>query len=566
MTCHLCTGAPKGSALPGVLREPVLPDRFRGRARSLSPPSLVFAVVWTIAFASLAANAEVKLANIFGSGGILQHGKPVPVWGLADPGEPVTVTLKGVDGSALFREVGTVANIEGKWVVTFDPLTAGDQFHLEVVGSDSRASAHNLQAGDIWFYAGRYRFRYMRLIPTMNEAVWEEDREKLAPYLRLYQVGGSDGSSASSRQPQRSEDGRWMGPTVHTIFGFSPGIAIHFAIEQIREKQIPVGIIYAASMEDHWIDEYLPVASCFHDPVLGQTERVRELAFAVGGTDACRTLNAERIAYMEAYLDASIRDNQAGLRVKYPAFPMPPEVNEMRIGGVHNARVHPLLPLAVKGIIFNDPGGPNPMDVETHTAKLALLIDTLRTGFNNPELPVYVIQARAQRSQNANRNPVLFAAQQKIAQAKPHVERVVWHDMEAFSEASDILLKKIPAIGKRLHAQVGHRLDGINPETAQTPKLIGLDLKARAVALTFSMPLTTSDGRPADGFAIGNRPARADIQGVRLIVEADGRVDPASVTYGFVNSAIQERLNVVGVNGMPIPAFSTRYLPGKEDE
>ena len=232
----------------------------------------VFAIVSTLVFAVLAARAEVKLANIIGSGGILQHGKPVPVWGLADPGEPVKVSLGGINGCALVREAETVADRDGKWIVTFAPLTSGDTFHLAARGRDSTASAHNLQAGDVWFYAGKYRFRYMRLIPAITEKGWKEANADLFPLLRLYATAGVRDDAGACTMPQRAEDGKWVGPDAYNIFGFSPGIMCHFAIERIREKKIPVGIVYAASIYDHGIDEYLPAEAFVQDPVLGQTE------------------------------------------------------------------------------------------------------------------------------------------------------------------------------------------------------------------------------------------------------------------------------------------------------
>lgn len=39
--------------------------------------------------------ADVKLSALFSDNALLQANKPVPVWGLADPGEPVTVRFAG---------------------------------------------------------------------------------------------------------------------------------------------------------------------------------------------------------------------------------------------------------------------------------------------------------------------------------------------------------------------------------------------------------------------------------------------------------------------------------------
>ena len=59
--------------------------------------------------------AEVKPAIIFSSNMVLQQGTNIPVWGWADDGEKVSVTLKG-------NKLETIADEEGKWMVRF-PMT-----------------------------------------------------------------------------------------------------------------------------------------------------------------------------------------------------------------------------------------------------------------------------------------------------------------------------------------------------------------------------------------------------------------------------------------------------------
>ena len=66
-----------------------------------------------------AASAEVKLAGVFGDHMVLQRDVALPVWGWADPGEAVTVTL---GGQTQDRHAPTRA---GKWSVRFDTLPAG---------------------------------------------------------------------------------------------------------------------------------------------------------------------------------------------------------------------------------------------------------------------------------------------------------------------------------------------------------------------------------------------------------------------------------------------------------
>ena len=45
-------------------------------------------------FSCLTSFGDVQLASVFSDHMVLQRGKPVPVWGTAEPGEKVTVQLK----------------------------------------------------------------------------------------------------------------------------------------------------------------------------------------------------------------------------------------------------------------------------------------------------------------------------------------------------------------------------------------------------------------------------------------------------------------------------------------
>ncbi len=62
--------------------------RYRSLVRNLACFALIAG--WTAV-----AAAAVKLPAIFGDDMVLQRGRPVPVWGWADKGEKVTVSIAG---------------------------------------------------------------------------------------------------------------------------------------------------------------------------------------------------------------------------------------------------------------------------------------------------------------------------------------------------------------------------------------------------------------------------------------------------------------------------------------
>src|SRR5689334_11777135 len=85
------------------------------------------ALLATFAFCAASARADVKLPSMFTDHAVLQRDMPVPVWGSADPGEEVTVTIAG-------QTQKTKADDNGKWRVTLEPLKVGDPLTLVVEG------------------------------------------------------------------------------------------------------------------------------------------------------------------------------------------------------------------------------------------------------------------------------------------------------------------------------------------------------------------------------------------------------------------------------------------------
>ena len=522
---------------------------------SLFRKTVTVLMVITLAFS---LNAKVKLANIFCSNGVIQYGKPVPIWGLATPGEKVKIKIHGVNGCMIKQNHDAIADRQGKWVVTLEPLKAGDQFHIFVQGENSKTGGYNIKAGDVWFYAGGYRHRYLRSIPQITMKGWAKENKDLFPLLRIY------GTNKINTILQRQENGRWGGPTADVIFGFTPGIADHFAIELCRDKKIPVGVVHVASLNGHWIDKYLSAEDFVKDPILGKTEDAKKLSYRVGGTKECKKINAERIAYMETYLAKSIEKNSKNKIVENPNFPQFPKWAETKTSMLYNGAIHPLLPLAVKGVIYNDPNGPKPFNFKNHGAKFELLVKLFRKWFNDPELPVFIMQGKGSRSQRMHRCKIRYAMQQKIAQKDKNVEIVVTNDIET----DDLLLKTIPAKGHRVYELAKRKVYGDKSVKSETPQITGFKSENGKIVITFSMPLQTFNGLAPDGFAVKAkgksiyRVANAELKGNTIILTAPGIKEPEHANYCYVNNAIKKSPNVIGENKMPVSAFSTELLNG----
>ena len=83
-------------------------------------------------FAALAvapAMADVRLPALFTDHMVLQQGQKNRVWGWADAGEDVIVTISGQRHTAKADE-------KGKWQVTLDALAIGGPHTLSITGKN----------------------------------------------------------------------------------------------------------------------------------------------------------------------------------------------------------------------------------------------------------------------------------------------------------------------------------------------------------------------------------------------------------------------------------------------
>src|ERR1700738_3953580 len=82
-----------------------------------------------------AAWAAVKPHALFSEGAVLQREMRVPVWGTANDGEKVTVSLQD-------QKVSTIA-WDGRWMVRLEPLRVGGPFTMTITG-DNTVEVRNL--------------------------------------------------------------------------------------------------------------------------------------------------------------------------------------------------------------------------------------------------------------------------------------------------------------------------------------------------------------------------------------------------------------------------------------
>ncbi len=148
-----------------------------------------------VVLASAAASAAVKLPALIGDNMVLQRGQPVHIWGWADKGEEVTVTVAG-------QTLTAKAGDDGRWKVTLDKLTVGRPLEMTVKGSSGNAiTVKNIAVGEVWVCSGQSN---MELGIGMGNNAQQEIAAAKYPRIRLFLV-----TWAKAAQPASNVKGKW---------------------------------------------------------------------------------------------------------------------------------------------------------------------------------------------------------------------------------------------------------------------------------------------------------------------------------------------------------------------
>ena len=74
---------------------------------------------------------DIKLISLFGDNMVLQQKQDIPIWGTAEPGGEVTVTLKE-------QQQKVIVDDKGNWKVILSPVPVGGPYELEISAEDTR--------------------------------------------------------------------------------------------------------------------------------------------------------------------------------------------------------------------------------------------------------------------------------------------------------------------------------------------------------------------------------------------------------------------------------------------
>ncbi len=176
------------------------------------------------------SQAAVQLPAIFSDHMVLEKSDEVPVWGTADPGESVTVTLDEVTAQ-------TEADASGKWMLALD-LSESPQGPFEMtVQGDNTLRIADVVVGEVWVASGQSNMEFVVRNSIDASAIIADSAN---PMLRHFKV-----SKHATPVPQEALKGQWQLASPETTGGFT-AVGYFFARRLQQELQVPIGIVHTS--------------------------------------------------------------------------------------------------------------------------------------------------------------------------------------------------------------------------------------------------------------------------------------------------------------------------------
>lgn len=489
------------------------------------------------------ASAHVRLAPLFGPDMVVQRDKPIPVWGWADPGEKVAVTLGD-------RSATATAGSDGSWSVRLDPLPAGGPFQLAAEGSD-KVLLSNVLCGDVWLCSGQSNMEF--ILRNAKDADAEIARADL-PRVRLCTIGHQ-----VSDEPQAQCAASWKVCSPATAPGFS-AVAYFFGSELHRKLDVPIGLVNV-SWGGTFIEAWLPRAVLAGDPVFQPIldRFAQQLAdYPKAQTD----FDARKDDLMKAWQDDVAKAKADGKPA--PGQPQPPVGPGSRHtpSGLYNGEIAPLAPFAVKGVVWYQ-GEQNAGRGWQYRRLLPELIRSWRALWQD-EFPFLIVQLPnygLPKPEPSESGWAELRDAQASALSVPGTGLAVTIDL---GEATNVHPTDKKSVGQRLALVAERQAYGLDV-AASGPVFASLRADDASVRVAFAEAagLAARDGGPVTGFAVAGADkkyawAEGTVDGDGVVLRSPSVPQPLSVRYDWADSPNGNLLNGAGLPARP---FRTDDFP-----
>ena len=480
------------------------------------------------------AFADVKPNQLFSDHAVLQSGMPIPVWGMADPGEKVTVKLGGGTQS-------TTAGTDGRWMVRLGKMAAGGPFVMTIAGKNT-VTVNDVLVGEDWIGSGQSNMAFTVSVKAASFAgMLDEDKEIAAanyPQLRIFMA-----KTKKSYEPETEIEGEWKIATPENAGAFS-AVAYLFGRDLNRALKVPMGMVviaFGASTAESWISRPVVAADAEMKPMLTHFDELVEFYKTHPGATTDQAPAAPQTINSRPGKPGPLRD---------------PVQDQHQPTVLYNGMVHPIVPFAVRGVIWYQGesivGGKAGVALYPHV--MEALVKDWRAEWGEGNLPFYCVQLPPLK--NTSNNPMVREGQAKLL-SLPNTGMAVTLDV---GDPANVHPKNKEPVGDRLSrialANVYGRKIEFSGPVFSGAKVDGSNI---VVSFTHAEGLAGKDG-PLKWFQVAGPDghyvdAEAKVDGSTVVAHSDQVTSPVSVRYAWDN--YPEGANLVNGAGLPAAPFRT---------
>ena len=483
---------------------------------------------------SVVALADVKPSQLFSDHAVLQSGMPLPVWGTADPGEKVTVTLARQTQS-------TVTGADGHWMVKLGKLAPGGPFILTIAGKNT-VTVNDVLIGEDWIGSGQSNMAFTVSVKAARYAGMLDEEKEIAaanyPQLRIFMA-----TTKKSYEPESEIKGEWKIATPENAPAFS-AVAYLFGRDLNQALKEPVGMVvvaFGASTAESWISRPAVAADPEMKPMLTHFDDLYN--------------------FYKAHPDATTDQAPAAPQTinSRPGKPGPlhdPVQDQHQPTVLYNGMVHPIMPFAMRGVIWYQGesivGGKAGVALYPHV--MEALVKDWRAEWGEGNFPFYCVQLPPLK--NTSNNPMVREGQAKLL-ALPNTGMAVTLDV---GDPANVHPKNKEPVGDRLSRIALANVYGRKIEFSG-PVLAGAKTDGANIVVSFTHAEgLTGKGGPLQRFQVAGTDgnyvdATATVKGNTVVVHSDRVLKPAYVRYAWDN--YPEGANLINGTGLPAAPFRT---------
>ncbi len=482
--------------------------------------------------------ADVRLPAVFSDNMVLQRQMPVPVWGFADAGEEVTISLCGQS-----KTVKT--NGDGKWMVRLAAMPAGGPFEMTVRANNTVAFT-NVMVGEVWVCSGQSNMEFPLERSTGARA---EIKNATNSNIRLFTI-----PHTIAENPKDDVDASWLVCHPHFADNFS-AVAYYFGKTINNQLEVPIGLIQS-SYGGSKIEPWMTIEALRQVPSLSSA--VEHIA---GSDQVHRGHVSEALKELEVYLPMAQRAFAAGEGVpappKWPVHPLATDKQQPTC--LYNGMINPIVPFAMRGVIwYQGEANCNQNDGMLYYDKFKAMLASWRSQWGQGDFPFYYVQLAPFVYGDSEELPLFWEAQTACLQI-PNTGMAVTVDI---GDPYDIHPSKKQDVAKRLALWALAHDYGMDKLVYSGPLYKSMKVKRNKAVISFDhvgTGLTSRDGMDLTWFEIADEDkkfvkAKALIDGDTVIVSNEKIEKPVAVRFGWDQKA---EPNLSNKEGLPAPPFRT---------